>query len=217
MDWFKGSDLTLQHAIDKDSPEAVEAAVRAGANVNAKGLGGVRPAMYAIGQGRASAFERLLKLGADLSARDDEGDNAMTIAANAYAKRPEFLLAALKAGGDPNTKRSDNDPLIMRFVADNNLEAIKMLAKHGADVSARSRTKAPIVVDSAIAEDWDVVWTLLELGAKFDYPDEPNNMTMAFNTPGVTPPDSPLFPYKVKCWRFLTAKGLKLPDLSGVK
>ena len=217
MDWFHGKDLELQKAMDADNAAAVEAAVRAGANVNAKGVHGVTPLEYAIGHFRKQAYTQLLQLHANTAQRDDEGDNAMTLATQAFAKDQDYLLLALQAGGDPNTRRPNNDPIIMRFVADRNLDAIRMMKSRGADIDIRERTDRPLVISAALVEYWDVVWCLLELGARFDYKDDPITMKDILRpkktTP--TPPDSPLWPYKVKSWQFMRQHGLALPDLHG--
>ena len=215
IQFFSGGGVALQAGIDADDPVAIEKAVRAGADVNAKGLHGATPAEYAVVRMQKKAFKKLLDLGANPNLRDDSGQNVMTLGAEAYSHYPGYLIEALRAGGDPNTRRHDDDPIMMQFVADRNPEGIRMLKENGADVNVLGRDGDPIVITAAIVERWDVAWTLLELGAKFDYPDLPTNMPFAFKTPKVTPPDSPLFPDKVKCWKFLKAHGMKLPDLEG--
>ena len=213
IDWFKGKDLELQKAIDQDDPAAIRSAVAAGANINDKGTNGVTALEYAIGHFRKNAYVELLKRGADTSQRDAEGDNAMTLATDAYAKDKDYLLLALKAGGDPNTKRSDDNPIIIRFLNDANLDAIRMMKEKGADINAPDRSGDPLVVYAGLTEDWDVVWCLLELGARYNFSGERVNLQGVFKNREATPPDSPLWPYKVKSWEFLTKQGLKLPDL----
>jgi ankyrin repeat protein len=217
MEWFQGKDLPLQKAMDADDPSAVDAAVQAGANINAMGLHGVNPLEYAIGHFRKRAYARLLQLHADPAQRDDEKDNAMTLATKAYAKDPDYLQLALQAGGDPNTRRADNDPIIIRFVNDRNLDAIRMLKAKGADIDIRDRGNDPIIITAGLMQYWDVVWCLLELGARFDYNGDPYTMQDLFRPrkPSPTPPDSPLWPYKVKSWKFMRQHGLVLPDLAG--
>lgn len=217
MDWFQEKDAALQRAIDADDPAAVETAVQAGANVNAKGLHGVTPLEYAIGHFRKQAYTRLLQLHADMAQRDDEKDNAMTLATQAFAKDKDYLLLALQAGGDPNTRRPDDDPIIMRFVNDRNLDAIRLMKAKGADIEIRGRTNRPLIITAGLMEYWDVVWCLLELGAKFDYNGDPITMQDILRPKPVspTPHDSPLWPYKVKSWKFMRQHGLALPDLPG--
>ena len=217
MDWFQGKDLALQKALDADNPAAVDAAIQAGANLNARGVHGVTPLGYAIGHSSKRAYTRLLQLRADTAKRDDEKDNAMTLATQAYAKDPDYLLLALQAGGDPNTRRADNDPIIIRFVNDRNLDAVRMMKTNGADINIRDRGNDPIIITAGLMEYWDVVWCLLELGARFDYKGDPFTMQDIFKPrkSTATPPDSPLWPYKVKSWKFMRQHGLALADLPG--
>lgn len=216
MEWFNGKDaaFALQEAIDSDSPAAVAATVRAGASVNAKGLRGVTPLEYAICHFRKNAYAELLRQHANTAQRDDEGDNAMTLATNAFAKDRDYLLLALRAGGDSNTLRPDKDPIIIRFINDRNVEAIRLMKQNGADIDIRGRTNRPLIITAGLMEYWDVVWCLLELGARFDYEGEPITMERIFKPSDSTPPDSPLWPFKVKSWKFLREHGVQLPDIS---
>jgi len=213
MDWFTGKDLLLQQAIDTDDMEKLHAALQAGASVNAKGVHAATPLEYAIGHFKKQTYTELLRLHADPNQRDVEGDNAVTLAVRAYVKDPEYLVLALKAGGDPNTRESDADPIIMSFKAAHNIPAIQMLSSYGADINARSRTGRPIIVTASMTQDWDVVWCLLELGAKYDYTGELYTVASGFKNYKVTPPDSPLYPYKEKSWMFLHQRGIALPPL----
>jgi ankyrin repeat protein len=217
VQFFNGKEAPLQAAIDADDPVAIEKAVNAGADVNAKGLHGATPAEYAVVRMQKTAFKKLLDLGANPNLRDDSGQNVMTLGVQAYAHYPGYLVEALKAGGNPNTRFNDDDPIMMQFLAEPNPDAIRILKQNGGDIDVMGRNGDPIVITAAMVERWDVAWALLEMGAKFDYPNLPTNMPLAFETPKVTPPDSPLFPYKVKCWKFLKAHGMKLRDLEGAE
>jgi hypothetical protein len=47
-------------------------------------------------------------------------------------------------GGDPNTTRPDGDPIIIRFINDRNLEGLRMMKEHGANLDLqRSWPKCP--------------------------------------------------------------------------
>lgn len=211
MDEFTGKDLALQKAIDADSAEQVTAALRAGAGVNAKGAHGVTPLEYAIGHFKKAAFAELLRHHANPNQRDDEKDNAVTLAASAFARDPSYLLLVLKAGGDPNTRRPDNDPVLVRFIHDRNLEGIRTMKANGADLDLPDRNNDPMILVAGVVEYWDVVWCLLELGARYNYPESRYSWPKNFSDPRVTPPDSPLYSSKVKVWRFLKEHGVQVP------
>lgn len=204
---FTGRDAALEKAINADDGDAVAAALAAGAAVNARGAHGVTPLEYAIGTFRKRAASALIAYHADPNLRDQQGDSAVSLAVNAYARDPELLKMVLDAGGDPNAKRPDGDPVMLRFLSDHNLDAITYLHSRGANIDAYV-DGAPMVVDAAWAVDWDVVWHLIELGARTDTPDAAEGLVTTFKVPGATLPDGPLYPYKVKVWRHLRAQGL---------
>ena len=52
---------------------------------------------------------------------------------------------------------------------------------------------------------------MLELGAKYEYPESRYSWLKNFSDPRVTPPDSPLYPSKVRVWNFLKAHGVQVP------
>ncbi len=62
---------------DRGWPEVVEALLEAGADREARIGYGVRPLMYAAGNGEAGVVEVLLKAGADPTARNDGGRTAL--------------------------------------------------------------------------------------------------------------------------------------------
>jgi uncharacterized protein len=204
---FTGADATLERAIEADDAQAVDAAIAKGANPNARGTHNVTPLAFAIGTFRKNAAQALIRHRADPNAKDAEGDNAVTLAATAYARDPQLLAMVLDAGGDPNTALPSGPPLIVRFGNDRNLAAITWLHKRGANIDAEDDGQ-PLVVSYAQSVDWDVVWHLIELGARTDTPKARAGLLGAFNVPEVTQPDSPLYPAKVKVWRHLKAQGV---------
>ena len=83
----------------------------------------------------------------------------------------------------------------------------------GADLDITTRARDPIIIDAAMGTDWDVVWCLIELGAKYDYEGKsrmPLSLSIASDVPF---PDSPVYLYKKKVWQFLHDHGIKLQPL----
>ena len=210
---FQGKEAALEASINADDPAAAERALTAGADVNARGAHGVTPLEFAVGTFRKKVVRVLLGHGADSAARDVEGNNAVTIALLAWSRDPELLRMLLAAGADPNTRMNDDDPIISAMNAFNDLEGIRLLHKAGADIDIRTRTGKPLIVEAANIENWDVVWLLLELGARYDYSDEPNNIQKAFRGRSALTPGSPRWNDKAKVWRFLKERGLKVPPM----
>lgn len=235
--YFQGADVALQRGVDADSPSAIAASLAHGASVNAREreVGGTI-LEYAVAQFRNRAVEALLQAGADPNLRDLAGDNAVTLAVRAYAKDPQPLAMVLAHGGDPNTFSPYGYYVIHRFLADRNFAGLDLLVKYGADLNVRQPSAQPPndggnwmadrpfggwdmkggppeILYAARASNWDVVLKMLQLGAKFDYPDEPVTFPDLFKGRAGTfpPPDSWLYYYKLKCYEFMKAHGLKLP------
>jgi uncharacterized protein len=205
---------TLKAAIDSDHPERILAALNMGASANGPWEKATTPLMYAVATRKEMSVAELLRQGAQVNTKDAEGDSAMNMAMNQWAKAPQLLSVLLKAGGDPNTLGPDADPVISYFVASRNIDGIRLMKAAGATLDIRRRTKRPLIIQAGLANDWDVVWCLLELGARFDYANEPFVMSDLFsggNNP--TPRDSPLWVYKEKSWHFMTRRGFALPSL----
>jgi hypothetical protein len=206
------AEVLLEQAINADDAAGISIAIEKGANPNTVGLHGVTPLLMAVGKIKPHATAELLLHGADPQIRDKEKDNPMTLAVQNYQKEPKLLQMLLNAGGDPNTLTADNNPIIKRFLSDYNFDAVRYLAGQGADINARTRSEDPLVLSYGLSEDWDAVLTLLELGADYDYPDERFSWMEIFSNPNRHAPDSPIWPYKVKVWKFLKERGMAVPD-----
>ncbi len=214
--YFQGSDAEkmLEQAIRQDSAEGIIRAIKAGANPNTRGLYGVTPLEMAVGDLRKEAVAELLRQGVDMNVRDAEGNNAVTWAVVAYKRDPQILDMLLDAGADPNTLLNDGDPIIVWFLAVHDMDAVRYLHEKGANIDARNRSERPLIIQAGIGEDWDSVWTLLELGAKFDYhyPNVAFTWHDIFSKPGMhTTGRSSLWPFKVKSWKFLRQHGQPVP------
>ncbi len=195
--------VQLENAIENDDAKGVAQAIFQGVNPNTKGLYGVTPIIMAVGQLKAQAASELLRLGANPNTTDDEGDNAVTLAVRAYKKKPKLLKMVMDSGGNPDILFPDNTPVIEYFLNGREYEGARYLIDSGANIDARTRAKRPLIISHGLRENWDVVWTLLQFGAKYDYPHEAFTWQDIFSTPDTTPPDSPLWPFKVKAWKFL--------------
>lgn len=213
VNWFTGKDAKLEAALDANDVTALHSAVQQGANVNAHGRLGVTPLSYALGHEKKRVYLELLRMHANPNQRDVEKDNAVTLAVRSFDKDPDYLDAALKAGGDPNTIQSDNNPILAAFALQHNLGGMRMVAKAGGDINAQSRIELPILLSAALANDWDVVWLLLQMGARFDYLSGPTTIQTVFRGPEDTPSSAPLYPDKKKAWDYITQRGIQLPPL----
>lgn len=211
---FDGNpDSALEAAIEADDRLAVAAALAAGAAVDARGPGNLTPLMLAVGRGKARAAAELLARGADPNLRADDGTSAVSLAVDGYRQAPEILSMILRGGGDPNARGPNGDPVIMRFLNDRNCEYVRRMKAWGADLDILTRGGDPIITEAAVGQDWDLVWCLIELGARYDY-ERHSRQPLAASLSGSFPAaDSPLYPYKVKVWEHLKAHGIAVPSL----
>lgn len=211
--YFKGQNARLEAAIGADSKSGIAEALGSGADVNARGIHNITPLMIAVDQLKHNAVAELLARGANPNLKADDGAGAVSLAVENYRDAPEIMFAVFKGGGDPNTRRPDNDPVIKRFMNDRNCEFIRHMRALGADLDITTRADDPIITSASTARDWDVVWCLIELGAKYDYEKtsrRPLSRSLAAKTPS---PDSPIYPYKKNVWQFLKDHGVVVQPL----
>lgn len=211
--FFNSTEAALESAIEADDAAAVTAAIAAGAQANARGQYRITPLMVAVGRGKPQAVAALLAGGADPNAKADDGTSAVSLAVEGYREAPEIMRMIFGGGGDPNARRPNRDPVIMRFINDRNCEYIRRMKDQGADLDITTRGDDPIITEAALGQDWDVVWCLIELGARYDYT-QGSRQPLAESLAGTFPaPDSPIYPYKVKVWELLKSRGLPVPPL----
>lgn len=201
----------FKQAVELDDAQGIVALTQQGADVNAQDISGVTPVMLAVGKFKLKALSALLELQADPNIKDKPGNNAVILAVQAYKKNPDMLEMVLNAGGDPNTLKANDNPIITYFLNNFNQDGVGYLIDKGADVNSRNRREDPIVLAYALTDAWDNVWTLLQAGAKFDYKDERISWEVAFRSPHIVSPGSPIWPYKVKVWRFLQEHDMVVP------
>jgi uncharacterized protein len=211
--YFIGEDRKLEVAIIADDCPTIAKALTQGANVNARGVQGITPLMLAVDMLKKSAVAELLARGAKPNDKAEDGNSAVSLAIENYRQSPDIFFAIMKAGGNPDIRRPDNDPVIIRFMNDCNCDYIRYMKSFGADLDIHTREDDPIITDAGLTGDWDVVWCLIELGGRYDYEStarEPLSLTLAAVFPR---PDSPIYPYKKKVWQFLHDRGIKLQPL----
>lgn len=145
--YFSGPDVALELAIQNDSRDEVSRAIASGANPNARGQQDITPLMIAVDRKKQNAVAELLDRGANPNAKAKDGNSPISLAIENYAKNPNISLILILAGGDPNTRRPDNDPVIMRFVNDRNCDFIRQWKALGADLDVVTRAGDPIVTN----------------------------------------------------------------------
>jgi ankyrin repeat protein len=198
--------MQLQRAIENQDAAGVQAALASGAPVNGRGRQQITPLMLAVDILALDPVLVLLKAGADPNLQADDGNSAVSLAVANYRRAPEVMRAVFAAGGNPNMRRPDDDPVIMRFVNDRSCEHIRYMKSLGADLEITTRTGDSLVSDTAVSGDWDVTWCLLELGA--NPTSAHSRLPLIRLLRGTFPaPDSPIYPYKLKVWQLMKDRG----------
>ncbi len=84
----------LMIAAENGNAEIAKVLINAGANVNARGYGGITPLMIASGLGTTGVMEVLLQSGADISVKDETGSHALGMAAEKGQSEAVKMLIA---------------------------------------------------------------------------------------------------------------------------
>jgi ankyrin repeat protein len=212
-----GPQAALEIAIRANDASAMGRALAEGAEANARGKLEITPLMIAVDAQSPDAVNALLKAGAAPNAQAVDRNGPVTLAVQSYRAMPygrDIMMAVFKAGGDPDSRRPDGDPVIFRFIEDHDADDIKLMKALGANLDIRDRGNDPLITSVAMAQDWDMVWALIEMGAKYDYENggsrRPISMALSLTYPAR---DSPLYPYKLKVWQLLKDKGLPVKPM----
>lgn len=140
--------------------------------LNARGPEGSTPFMYAVLYTGAPTLERLVKLGADVNAKNDAHVSALMWAASELEKT-KLLVAH---GADVNARSSDmRTPLMIAARRPGNSATVKFLLDHGANVNpnAHPTAESAPLIEAANAGDSGSVELLLNHGAAVKEAGEP--------------------------------------------
>jgi ankyrin repeat protein len=124
----------LDAAQNGDSAGAL-AALKAGADVNARGADGTTALMWAAYNADAELAKRLISAGADVEARNDFGAFALSEAA--MTGSTPVINALLAGGAKVGGTNGEGETALLEVARTGNLDAAKVLLKAGADVNAK--------------------------------------------------------------------------------
>ncbi|MCL1876305.1 MAG: ankyrin repeat domain-containing protein [Synergistaceae bacterium] len=149
--------------------QQIEAAIKAGADVNAKNDDGLTALMAAALKNNAEATKMLIKAGADVNAKDNEDWTALMAAT--LENSAEVTNALIKAGADVNA-RNDEDLTVLMIAVDysgttvgsRGAEVVNALIQAGANVNAKSND-GKTALSFAVKRYSDIVSLLLANGA----------------------------------------------------
>lgn len=116
--------------------ERIELFIKAGMDVNAKGVDGNTALMQASVNDNFEVVKLLIDNGADVNAKGSEGFTALMV----VSSKGNLVIARLliKKGADVNVKNNDGETALMLASLNGNIEMAKLLIEKGADVNAKS-------------------------------------------------------------------------------
>jgi ankyrin repeat protein len=126
---------SLLDAAEGNDSAAALAALKAGADANARGADGTTALIWAAYNGDADLTKRLVSAGADVEARNDFGAFALSEAA--MTGSTPVINALLAGGAKVDGANGEGETALMEVARTGNLDAAKALLKAGADVNAK--------------------------------------------------------------------------------
>lgn len=167
-------DLKLAEAVAASDRTAIDAAIKAGGNVNAHGDKGMPMLMWAMAKDSVDGFDALLEHGADLKALVNDpaytrkGERTKEVIELVVSStNAEFLKTALDHGFDPDyvPDRYMNESLLFRAVWSHTIPNAGLLLDAGADINHVEANKdTPLLLAQGI-RDYEMVSFLLSRGA----------------------------------------------------
>jgi len=153
----------LEAAENGDSAGAL-AALKAGADVNARGADGTTALIWAAYNGDLELVKKLIGAGADVEARNDFGAFALSEAA--MTGSAPIINALLAGGAKVDGANGEGETALMEVARTGNLDAAKALLKAGADVNAKEAWggQSPLMWAAAQSQP-EMIKLLLSVGA----------------------------------------------------
>ena len=157
----------LADAVQRGDASTIQALLKKKIDVNAPQANGATALHWAAYRSDAESAAALIRAGANINLTNNYGVTALAIAAQ--QGNPAVLDLLLKAGANPNDPvnfvNAGETPL-MTAARSANVDAVKALARAGADVNAKEAWSGQTALMWAAAEgDSAMSSTLLELGA----------------------------------------------------
>jgi ankyrin repeat protein len=165
---FKPKDLWA--AAKSGNVKVIEELVAAGHDLNAKKTGFVRegftPIHIAVLHGQEEAIKTLVKLGADINAKNKEGETPLWLAVSEL-KHPAVGKLLLELGAKKDARNSDLRMTPLDWAAfDGKVEMVRMLLDHGANPNAgRGSSRSAPIQQCANNGNVEILEMLLKTGA----------------------------------------------------
>lgn len=229
--YFDGKALELAIASEKGDADTIRRLIKdegVDPNNTFSSQEGIPLIAWSLRAENLEGLRALLDNGADPNAREFKlvkgrklgFNNAMVYAAK--IDDPRFLELLLKRGGDPNTRNSANETLLLQaFLSGNQWKNIQTLIQHGARINESSLSKGDDTVLSWYTGrgGFNYAYWLLERGAdptiaqriSDDSKTPPRQMMVEDIYWEITTPD--LLPWQKKCQQWLIDRGIPRPPM----
>lgn len=156
----------LIEASKEGDTAAVQALLREGADVNAKGEHGMTALMFAAYSGHDVTVQALMKGGADVKLRTRESFTSLDWAIQ--GGHPEIVNRLLDNGAEVNASDYEGETPLMMAVRAGHINIINSLIKAGADINAKDNAGWTALIAGANKGQTTAVSILLEAGADVD-------------------------------------------------
>lgn len=171
----------LAEAVAEGDQAAIDALVRDGADVNAKGKDGIPLLVWAIAKDSVAGFEALIRHGADLTSpvrdpalakKNEATDRVIQFAV--FSSDPKFLRAAIDSGFDPDfvSDEETKESLLFDAVKHHSEAAVRLLLDANANVNHVNATGSTAVRFANNVSYYKMVAYLLERGVDPTIPDK---------------------------------------------
>ncbi|MEP6504415.1 MAG: ankyrin repeat domain-containing protein [Betaproteobacteria bacterium] len=156
-------DAAFVDLVQKGDVARVEAALKAGQDVNANGSKGFRPIHFVFAAPSADVAKVLLAAGADPNARLANGNEPLHYAVQ--QKTADFTATFLQYKADPNARGDSKQPVLFTAL-DSPIpeQVLPLLVRAGADINLVWGGNTP-VQSAMVGLTWKAAATLLSLGA----------------------------------------------------
>ncbi|MCL2147400.1 MAG: ankyrin repeat domain-containing protein [Synergistaceae bacterium] len=148
------------------TPQEIEAAIKAGADVNAKEYFNRTALMYAAEfNANPEVIVVLIKAGADVNAKNNDGGTVLMHAAQ-FNANPEVIAVLIKAGADIHSADDLGMTALMRSTMNTNPEVLRILVENGGNVNIANNdgwTSLMAVVEDNL--DFEFIKILIDKGA----------------------------------------------------
>ena len=127
----------------------------------------------AVWGGRTQAVQTLLDEGADVNAKDVEGNPILREAV--WRGHAEIVRLLVESGADVNAKDAEGNPILREAVWRGHAEIVRLLVESGADVNAKDTEGNPILREAVWRGHAEIVRLLVESGADVNAKDTEGN------------------------------------------